>query len=329
MPTKDALLEQLKEAKESWISGETLAAGLMVSRSAVWKQVRALQDEGYLIESSTKKGYRLRKRSELLLPAEIRDGLRTALFGQERIDYFPRIDSTNIRARMIAAEGAPEGSVVVAEEQLQGKGRRGRVWFSPAGEGIYCSVILRPRIPPYDAPQLVLASAVAAAETLLGHTALPVAIKWPNDILVSGRKIAGILTEMSVDMDRIDYVIIGLGLNVNTPAENLPPEIAGIATSLRAETGQTISRAALLRTYLEKLEGLYALFQERNFEPIRERWLDLAKIIGRQVKIAGVETTYEGEVVDIDPNGFLILKSADGTTQRILAGDVSLIGDCS
>lgn len=328
MPTKDALLKQLKESKESWLSGEKLAAGLGISRSAVWKQIRSLQDEGYLIESSTKRGYRLRKCSELLLPAEIRDGLHTAAFGRGRIDYFTQTDSTNVRARVIAADGAPEGSVVVAEEQLQGKGRRGRAWYSPAGEGIYVSVILRPRVQPYEAPQLVLMTAVAAAETLLAHAAVPVAIKWPNDILVGGKKIAGILTEMSVDMDRIDYVIIGLGLNVNTPAAGLPPEIAGIATSLRAETGRAFSRAELLRTYLEKLEGYYTLFRERNFEPIRQRWLELAKIIGRQVRIAGVERTYEGEVADIDPNGFLILKSPDGTTQRILAGDVSLIGEC-
>jgi BirA family biotin operon repressor/biotin-[acetyl-CoA-carboxylase] ligase len=329
MPTKDALLKQLKESRESWVSGETLAARLLISRSAVWKQIRSLQNEGYLIESSTKKGYLLRKPSELLLPAEICDGLKTTVFGRGRIDYFAQTDSTNVRARAIAAEGAPEGTVVVAEEQLQGKGRRGRAWHSPAGEGIYISAILRPRVQPYEAPQLVLMSAVAAAETLLVHAAIPVAIKWPNDILVSGKKIAGILTEMSVDMDRIDYVIIGLGLNVNTPAAGLPREIAGIATSLRIETGRAFPRVELLRSYLENLEGYYTLFQQRNFEPIRRRWLELSRIIGKQVKIAGVECTYEGEVVDIDPNGFLILKSPDGTTQRVLAGDVSLIGDCT
>jgi BirA family biotin operon repressor/biotin-[acetyl-CoA-carboxylase] ligase len=328
MPTKDALLKQLKESKESWISGETLAAGLRISRSAVWKQIHALQEEGYLIESSTKRGYLLRRPSERLLPAEIKDGLKTATFGRGRIDYFAQTDSTNVRARAVAAEGAPEGTIVVAEEQLQGKGRRGRAWYSPAGEGIYISVILRPRVQPYEAPQLVLMTAVAAAETLLAHAAVAATIKWPNDILVGGKKIAGILTEMSLDMDRIDYVIIGLGLNVNTPAEGLPPEIAGIATSLRAETGRIFPRAELLRSYLENLERYYALFQARNFEPIRQRWLELSRIIGKQVKIAGIEQTYEGEVVEIDPNGFLILKSPDGTIQRILAGDVSLIGEC-
>ena len=262
---------------------------------------------------------------DLLLPEKIREGLKTSTLGRERIDYFPVIDSTNVRARMIADEGAPEGTIVVAETQLKGKGRRGRSWFSPAGQGIYVSVILRPRVPPAEATQLVLMAAVAAAEALLVHADLPVSVKWPNDILVGGKKIAGILTEMRLAGDRIDHVVIGMGVNVNTPAEGLPPEIAVIATSLCAETGQTFSRAELLRTYLEKLEGWYALFRERGFEPIRERWLALARIIGKPVKIAGVDHAYEGEVVDIDPNGFLILKTPNGALQRILAGDVSLI----
>ena len=270
-------------------------------------------------------GHHLRKAPDLLLPAEIRDGLKTSIFGRERIDHFPVIDSTNVHARMIADRGAPEGTVVVAEAQLKGKGRRGRSWFSPAGEGVYVSVILRPRVPPSEAPQLVLMAAVAAAEALLAQAALPVSVKWPNDILVGGKKIAGILTEMRLAGDRIDHIVIGMGVNVNTPAESLPPEIAAIATSLCAVTGRTFSRAGLLRAYLEKLEGWYALFRERRFEPIRERWLEISRIIGKQVKIAGVDRTYEGEVIDIDPTGFLILKSPDGVIQRILAGDVSMI----
>jgi BirA family biotin operon repressor/biotin-[acetyl-CoA-carboxylase] ligase len=262
---------------------------------------------------------------DLLLPAEIRDGLKTIAFGRERIDYFSVIDSTNVHARVIADRGAPEGTIVLAEAQLRGKGRMGRPWFSPAGQGIYVSVILRPRVLPPEATQLVLLAAVAAAEALLAHAAMPLTVKWPNDILVGGKKIAGILTEMRLDGNRIDHVVVGLGVNVNTPAESMPLEIAGIATSLCAATGRMFSRAELLRTYLEKLEGYYGLFQEGHFEPIRERWLDLARIIGKQVKIAGVGRTYEGKVVDIDPNGFLILQTPDGAVQRILAGDVSLI----
>ncbi len=225
---------------------------------------------------------------DLLLPAEIRDGLKTSVFGRERIDYFAVIDSTNVRARMIADEGAPEGSVVVAETQLKGKGRRGRPWFSPAGQGIYVSVILRPRVPPSEATQLVLMAAVAAAETLLAHAAVPITVKWPNDILIGGKKIAGILTEMRLDGDRIDHVVIGMGVNVNTPAKSLQPKIETLATSFYAITGRTFPRAEMLRTYLEKLEYWYTIFRERRFEPIRERWLEIARIIGKQVKISVV-----------------------------------------
>jgi BirA family biotin operon repressor/biotin-[acetyl-CoA-carboxylase] ligase len=265
------------------------------------------------------------KAPDLLLPAEIRDGLKTSTFGQERIDYCSVIDSTNVRARMLADEGAPEGTIVVADAQLRGKGRRGRSWFSPAGQGIYVSVILRPRVPPSEATQLVLMAAVAAAEALLVHAAVPVRVKWPNDILVGGKKVAGILTEMRLERDRVDHVVIGMGVNVNTPAETMPPEIAATATSLRAVAGRNFSRVELLKTYLEKLEAYYALLKAMHFEAIRTRWLELAQIIGKQVKIAGVGRTYEGEAVDIDANGFLILRSPDGAIERILAGDVSMI----
>ncbi|MHB8770592.1 MAG: biotin--[acetyl-CoA-carboxylase] ligase [Syntrophales bacterium] len=260
-----------------------------------------------------------------LTPAEIRQGLKTSLLGRGRIDYFPAIDSTNLHARRIADEGAPEGSIVVADAQHAGKGRRGRTWFSPPGRGIYLSIVLRPRIPPAEAPRLVLTAAVAAAEALLAQAALPLSVKWPNDILIGGKKAAGILMEMRLAGERISHVVIGLGVNVNTPAEEMPPEIRPIATSLCVATGRTFSRVALLRSLLEQLEQWYGLLQMGHFERIRKRWLELARIVGRRVTIAGVDCTYAGEVVDIDPTGFLILKSPDGTAQRILAGDVSMI----
>lgn len=324
MTTRGELLHYLKHSNGAWISGEALAAGLGISRTAVWKQVRALQGEGYGIESSPRKGYALRKASDLLLPAEIRDGLQTTRFGRQGIAYFPQTDSTNLRARQLAAEGAPEGTLVVAETQLQGRGRRGRGWHSPAGEGIYASLILRPRIQPQEATQLVLLAAVAVAEALLASAELPFTIKWPNDILVGGKKIAGILLEMSLETERVDHVVIGLGLNVNPPAGGLPPELAGIATSLGAAAGRTFSRAELLRRCLEKLEGLYDRFLAGEREPIRRRWHELAGIVGERVRIAGIDRIYAGRVVEIDADGFLILESAAGARERILAGDLSL-----
>ncbi len=322
MSKKDELLKSLRESHGAWTSGESLASDLMVSRSAVWKHIKALQEEGYKIESSTKRGYLLRNLPDRLLPAEILQGLKTVCFGRGKIEYYTETDSTNVRARALAQEGAPEGTVVVAETQTRGRGRRGRTWFSPPGCGIHVSVILRPRVQPHEAPQLTLMTAVAMAETLLDQVDLPFAIKWPNDILINGKKISGILTEMALEMDRVDYVVVGLGLNVNTPEEAMAEEIRDIATSLRMLTGKTFSRVDILRGFLEKLEYYYALFQDRQFERIRDRWKELSGIVGKQVKIEGLDRAYEGEVVDLDRDGFLILRKPDGICERIVAGDV-------
>ena len=322
MSTKDTLLKYLKESAGIWVSGESIAAAFMMSRSAIWKHIKALQEEGYGIDSSTRRGYLLRSIPDLLLPAEIRDGMGTALLGRERIEYFRETDSTNLRARALAHEGAGEGTIVVAETQTQGRGRRGRTWFSPEGGGIYISILLRPRVSPHDAPQLTLMTAVAMADTLRETANLPFTIKWPNDILVHGKKISGILTEMSLEADHVDYVVIGVGLNVNTPEEAFNNEIHDIATSLRMLTGKTFSRVRILQSLLRKLEQDYSLFQEHRFEEIRQRWKELSGIIGKRVKIEGLDHVYEGEVIDIDRDGFLMLKLADGTLQRIVAGDV-------
>ena len=215
MSTKDELLKYLKHSGDTWISGETLASALAISRTAIWKHIKALQEDGYQIESSTNRGYTLKAIPDRLLPAEIREGLKTIRFARKNIDYYRETDSTNVRARMLAHEGAPEGTLVVAETQTQGRGRRGRTWFSPPGCGIYMSIILRPLVQPHEAPQLTLLTAVAMVETLLGFVDLPFTIKWPNDILIHGKKISGILTEMAMEMDRVDYVVVGLGLNVS------------------------------------------------------------------------------------------------------------------
>ena len=215
MVTKDQLLVYLKEKRRTWISGELLSDELSVSRSAVWKHIRKLREEGYVIESSPKKGYLLRRDSDLLLPNEIRHGLNTKVFGKKDIEYFKEIDSTNTKAKDLAQGGAPEGTVVIAEKQTKGRGRRGRTWLSPEGDGIYATLILRPAMSPGEAPRITLMTAVAVAEALLSLIQIDIRIKWPNDILVNGRKLAGILTEITADMDAVNYIVVGLGLNVN------------------------------------------------------------------------------------------------------------------
>jgi BirA family biotin operon repressor/biotin-[acetyl-CoA-carboxylase] ligase len=261
----------------------------------------------------------------LLLADEIREGLNTNVFGKREIIYFRETDSTNIRAKYLAGDGAPEGTVVVAEMQTQGKGRKGRSWFSPAGDGIYTSVILRPPIPPNEAPKLTLMASVAVAEALLSLTSLKIKIKWPNDILITGRKVAGILTEISTDMDRIDYVVIGVGVNVNTPRKSLRPDIRQTATSVFMETGKVFPRIALLRAFLEWLEIYYEAFKTKGFDPILNRWRHLADIIGQRISVDLMDSVRVGKVLDVDKDGFLILQDREGTIERIISGDVTLL----
>jgi BirA family biotin operon repressor/biotin-[acetyl-CoA-carboxylase] ligase len=324
MSTKDKLLMYLKEGKGTWFSGEFLGHKLTISRSAIWKHICTLKEEGYIIESSRKKGYLLGRTTDSLLPNEIREGLKTNVFGRRDIVYFKDTDSTNIRAEQLAAEGAPEGTVVIAEKQTQGKGRRGRNWFSPPSEGIYFSIILRPRISPHEAPKLTLMASVAVAETVLSLTQLRVNIKWPNDILINGKKLAGILTEISAEMDRIHYVVIGIGINVNTRTESFPPDIRDRATSILLETGAVYQRVALLRVFLEWLEVYYDMFNVKGFQPIMNRWKQLSDMMGKQISVDLINHTFTGEVLDIDEDGFLLLRDHEGNLRKIISGDITL-----
>jgi BirA family biotin operon repressor/biotin-[acetyl-CoA-carboxylase] ligase len=325
MKTRDILLCSLKQGRDTWVSGQFLSERLSMTRSAVWKQIGALKEDGYEIEASPRKGYRLRGVPDLLLLQEIRDGLKTRVFGQVQACYFRQTDSTNLRARELAARGAPEGTLVVAEQQTHGRGRRQRTWFSPPQQGIYASLILRPAIAPMEAPRMTLLAAVAVADALTAQTPLKVTIKWPNDILVRGRKIAGILTEVSTGMDAVDYMVIGLGLNVNSLRSDFPEEIRAHATSIRSETGTPFSRALLLRSTLEHFENYYDIFHCRGFGPVLLRWRSLTDMLGRRVRVDMIGTQCAGEVSDFDQDGFLILRDQGGRSLRIFSGDVTFL----
>lgn len=326
MTTKEQLLSYLKKEMGNWVSGESLSNKLAISRAAVWKHIGKLKADGYIIESSPKKGYLLSKISDLLLPAEITEGLDTKIFGKENIVYLNEIDSTNIKAKELAVMGAPEGTVVIAEKQTKGRGRRGRSWFSPSGDGIYASLILRPAMSPIELPRITLMTAVAVSEALLSLTQLKIRIKWPNDILVNGKKIAGILTEISTEMDEVDYIIVGLGLNVNTPYESFPEEIRDEASSISMEMGRHFPRAPIVREYLRWYEKYYEMFKKRGFEPIMHRWKELADIAGEQIMVDVLGEKYVGEVLDVGNDGVLLLMDKEGTTHRIFSGDVQIMG---
>jgi BirA family biotin operon repressor/biotin-[acetyl-CoA-carboxylase] ligase len=322
MTIRDELLIRLEEAAGDWISRESLGDKLGVSRSTVLRHISRLKEDGYAIESVPDKGYALRETFDLLVPRKIGEGLETKTFGKKEIVYCTEIDSTNLKAKALAARGAPEGTIVVSEKQIKGRGRKTRGWFSPPRDGIYLSLILRPNIAPRLAPSMTLLTAVAIAETLLSVPGLEIAIKWPNDILARGKKLAGILTEMSTERERIDYVVVGLGLNVNT--SRFPNEIEDRATSILIETGQRVRRVTLVKQYLKWHEEYYDVFQRIGFEPIRTRWKELTNIMGQQVTVETIAREYTGEVQDIDDGGALILRDQTGGHHRVIFGDVTL-----
>jgi len=322
--TKDQLLLYLKENQGNWVSGELISNNLSVSRAAIWKHIRNLKEEGYVIESASKKGYLLSESSDPITADEIRQGLCTKVFGKKNIIFLNETDSTNTWAKELAAQGAPEGTLVIAEKQTEGRGRRGRSWFSPPGGGIYFSLILRPVISPGETPKITLMTAVVLAETLISLMKLKLRIKWPNDILVNGKKLAGILTEISTEMDAVNYIIVGLGLNVNTQFEQFPQDIKGNATSILIENGKQFPRVKLIQHYLKLYEIYYDMFKNNDFEPIMKRWRELADIIGKQIRVDVIGKTHIGKVVDVDNDGVLILKDDQGRLQRIFSGDVTL-----
>jgi BirA family biotin operon repressor/biotin-[acetyl-CoA-carboxylase] ligase len=320
---KERTLLALRRAGGKFLSGEELSRLLGVSRTAVWKAVQSLREEGYNIISRARQGYRLEGIPDLLLPAEISWGLETQWLGRN-IYYKDTLASTNELAKELARQGVEEGTLVIAEEQGEGRGRRGRSWYSPRGQGLLFSLILRPPLQPAQAPQLTFLAAVAVAETLRKELGLEAGIKWPNDIYIRGRKVAGILTELSAELDRVNFVIMGIGVNVNTPLEDFPPSLQEGATSLQAEAGRALSRAALLQKILLQIESWYKVFLQDGFPPLRRRWKELAFVLGKEVQVIGPRETFSGLAVDVDEFGALLVQVGGGQVRRVLAGDVSL-----
>jgi BirA family biotin operon repressor/biotin-[acetyl-CoA-carboxylase] ligase len=259
---------------------------------------------------------------ESLRPEEIRKHLASGRLGKT-IHYYTGVDSTNRLACKLAAEGADEGEVVLAEAQTHGKGRLGRNWFSPAGLNLYLSVILRPRLSPSDAPQLTLVSAVALADTVQRFLGAPPAIKWPNDILVGGKKLAGILTESSVDSQHLHFVVVGIGVNLNLPASMLPADIRGLATSLLILRNKIVDRTAFTGELIRNLDRCYGELEQRGFPPMAARWESFFELKGRKVKVEMGDRVVSGIARGIDRDGALILEKQGGATERVIAGDVT------
>ena len=317
------ILELLRR-QEGFLSGEDIGRELSITRAAVWKGIKKLREEVYEIEAVTNRGYRLTNPETMYNKRELEQGLKTKTMGQS-IYFYEETDTTNNRARELALEGAPEGTLVVAEKQTAGRGRRGKVWESPLGTGIWMSLVLRPQIMPAGASVLTLLCGLATAEAIEVETGLSVGIKWPNDILINGKKAVGILTEMDCEMSQVHFVIPGIGINVNTAS--FPPEIADIATSLYLECGKTVSRRRLVHKVLERLEEHYETFlRTGSFTAMLEDYRKHCITLGKEVHVLGREPFF-AEALDITPEGELLVRRADnGKEEVVFSGEVSIRG---
>ena len=318
--SEEMVLAFLAEAADDFVSGEAISDKLGLTRAAVWKHVESLRSHGYRIDAVPARGYRLAEVPDRLTPLELRPLLGTHDLGQV-LHWYEEIGSTNDRAKELAEEGAEHGEVVVAEAQSGGRGRRGRQWVSPPGKNLYFSVVLRPDLPPARAPELTLVASLAVCDALR-HAGVDAGIKWPNDLLASGKKIAGILTELAAEADRVHWVVIGVGVNVNAGPEDLPEELRGEATSVRIERGEPAPRALFAAACLTGLEAWLDRHAEEGFAPIRDAWRARSVTLGREVSVAAHGREVVGTAEDIDEAGALLIRGPGGL-ERISAGDVT------
>ncbi|MCR5833932.1 MAG: biotin--[acetyl-CoA-carboxylase] ligase [Selenomonadaceae bacterium] len=324
---RKTIVEILKNAGTDFISGESIAGELGISRTAVWKHIQKLRDSGYEIISRERRGYNLKDAPDLLLPSEIQIGLDTKIIANttDKMYYYPAVESTNHEAKALAYHGAQEGTIIVAEEQSGGKGRLERNFYSPRGKGIWFSVILRPNFPPYEASKFTLMAAVAVAEAMARFN-LKAEIKWPNDILFEGRKIVGILTEMSGEIGKINYIVIGVGINVNISHEDFPEDIRSVAASLSEMNGAPISRVKFFRAVLEEFDKLYLNVITSGFDDIINLWRKYNITLGKDIRVITMGDngeSYSGKAVDLDKTGALIVETEQGL-RTVYAGDVSI-----
>jgi BirA family transcriptional regulator, biotin operon repressor / biotin---[acetyl-CoA-carboxylase] ligase len=308
-----------------FVSGESLSRLLGVSRTAVWKHVKGLRANGYEIEAIPAKGYRLVASPKLLNRLDIAAGLEARRIGSS-IVCLKETESTNAVLFRMAEEGAPEGTVVIADAQTAGKGRLGRVWLSPPGVNLYCSVLLRPPITPVAACQLTFLSVVAVARAIEKCTPLTPQIKWPNDILIGGKKVAGLLNEMNAETEKVNFVVLGIGVNLNMRLAGLG---AGVlrhpATSLLEAGGDEVDRLKFARTLLSELDQLYDTFLSEGEAPVRAEWLERSAIKGHGVRVSVGEREFTGVVQGVDAFGALLVLKSDGVLETVLSGDVALI----
>jgi len=324
MTTDAKILTALRAARDDGVSGADLSDRLGISRAAIWARIEDLRKLGYEIEASPHRGYQLLNDPDLLNADDLQARLgKDTRIGRD-IRVFQETDSTNDVVERLARDRVPEGVVVFAESQLRGRGRLGRKWSSPAGRGLWFSVLLRPDLHPQEATRLTIAGATALWRAILEQTGIRAEVKWPNDLLIGGRKVAGILTEMNAELDHVNYVILGIGVDVNQTAADFPADLRRIATSLRIETRQPIARAALAAAILQELDRDYARVVNGQFAAVADEWEQHCTTIGRQVIVQIGERRLRGRAEALHDDGTLLLRTEHGHVERVMGGDVSL-----
>ena len=319
---KAEILTILKDT-DGYVSGQELCERFGVSRTAVWKAMNQLKKEGYEIESVQHKGYHLVKTPDILSKNELVSIRKTKWVGTE-ICYFDVTDSTNTQAKSLGEGDAPNGTLVVAGKQESGRGRRGRSFESPAGTGIFMTLLLRPEIEPQNASMLTLVSALAVAKGIEHMVDLPVQIKWPNDIVINGKKVCGILTEMSAQMDYVNYIVIGIGINVGN--EEFPEEIKDVATSIYLESGKHVNRAMLIEKIWEEFEDYYELYEKtQDLSSLVKEYDSYLVNRGQKVRVLDSKEPYEGKARGITDRGELIVDTWEAR-RLVSAGEVSVRG---
>jgi BirA family biotin operon repressor/biotin-[acetyl-CoA-carboxylase] ligase len=314
---KEKILEYLNK-KHDYLSGDQISRSLGISRQGLWKHIQELKDSGYEIVAVPHLGYRLESCPDRLFPFEVTRSLNTKFIGK-KVHYFDYLASTMDQAMQLGLEGAQSGTLVLAESQIKGRGRLGRDWISPKHKGIYLSLILRPKILPAACPVLTLMSAVSICEAAKEVCGIEAQIKWPNDVLIRNKKAAGILTEMNAEVDKVHFVVIGIGLNVNNDKKSLLTQ----ATSLKQELGHEVSRLGLLQELLRRLECNYLILEDKGAGEIINKWRAFNLTLGSRVKVDYQNKHIEGQAINIDIDGALLIRKDTGLTQRVSSGDVT------
>jgi len=322
--TTDAKILSALRAHPDGVSGADLAEQLAISRAAIWARIEELRRVGFDIEAGPHFGYRLVEEPDALLADDLIARLGSAKIIGRDIQVFEQTTSTNDVVEKLARDGVREGAVVFAESQTKGRGRLGRVWMSPKRVGLWFSILLRPEMQPQETTQLTVISATALRRAIKTVTGLTADIKWPNDLLFGGKKTAGILTEMSAELDRIRHVILGIGVDVNLDTNTLPAELQKIATSLKAGSGRHISRAELAVEILRELDADYARVRSGKFSQIADEWEAACITIGKNVTVHSGDRHFRGRAESLDEDGALLIRTEHGHLERVIGGDVTL-----